>query len=54
MNCFHSIVIDKNYTKKGIASLLLNHIFKFCNTNNIKINNIPFPIPITAIMDDMV
>lgn len=30
-----SIVIDKNYTKKGIASLLLNHIFKFCKTNNI-------------------
>lgn len=30
-----SIVVDKEYTKKGIASLLLNNIFNFCKSNNI-------------------
>lgn len=31
-----SIVVDKEYTHKGIGSLLLNNIFKFCNSKNIK------------------
>lgn len=30
-----SVVVDKNYTKKGIASILLNNIFEFCKSNNI-------------------
>ena len=30
-----SIVVSKDYTRKGIASLLLSHIFEFCKENNI-------------------
>lgn len=30
-----SIVVSKNYTRKGIASLLLNSIYEFCKENNI-------------------
>lgn len=43
-----SIVVHKDYTKKGIATLLLQEIFKFAKDNNIKklmlevrISNIP-------------
>lgn len=31
-----SIVVSKNYTNLGIASLMLNEIFKICNEKNIK------------------
>ena len=30
-----SIVVSKDYTRKGIASLLLNSIYEFCKENNI-------------------
>ncbi len=31
-----SIVVDKEYTHKGIASTLLNHIFEFCKSKYIQ------------------
>lgn len=31
-----SIVVDKSYTKKGIASTLLKHVLEFCKTQNIE------------------
>jgi ribosomal-protein-alanine N-acetyltransferase len=31
-----SIVVDKNYTKRGIASLLLEKIYLFCKEKNVK------------------
>lgn len=30
-----SIVVSKDYSRKGIASFLLNYIFEFCKENNV-------------------